>query len=92
MDESHLYILFEFDKYFLEDLDKNEYLAFDVSTNGGITWSERGRLRGNVDTENTWHTADIMVNNATNIQLRFRAKMSDSTEDANVDTVKVVGF
>lgn len=79
--------------WFIESsLDKNEYLAFDVSTNGGASWSEYGRLRANVDVENSWRPVTVTLNNVSNILLRFRAKMSDSAEDANVDDVRVVAF
>jgi hypothetical protein len=42
-----------FSWYIEGGLDTEEYLAFDVSTNGGITWTERDRFRGNVDPENS---------------------------------------
>ncbi len=71
-------------------LDTGEYLAFDVSTNGGTSWVEKARLKGNVDPEDTWHNVNIELNNINNLRIRFRAKMSDSSEDANVDMVKVI--
>ncbi len=77
--------------WFIESgLDLGEYLAFDVSTDGGTTWVEKARLRGNVDPENTWHNLTIDLTNISNLQIQFRGKMSDATEDANVDIVKVV--
>ena len=60
----------------------------------GSTWTEVARLDGNVDAENVWHQpyvqipADHLVDN---FQFRFRAKMSKSDEDANVDNVQLVG-
>lgn len=73
-------------------LDSGEYLAFDVSTDNGATWVEKGRLRGNNDQENTWHDASIIVNDTTELTLRFRATMSRRNEDANVDNVVVTAF
>lgn len=73
-------------------LDKGEYLACDVSTNGGGTWSEAARLRGNVDAENVWHSATLELPSApaATVRLRFRGKMSAVDEVANVDAVVVV--
>ncbi|UCG47482.1 MAG: hypothetical protein JSU94_18600, partial [Phycisphaerales bacterium] len=74
-------------------LDSGEYLAFDVSTNGGSSWVEKAILQGNVDTENTWHSASIDVTGISGgFQIRFRAKMSVSNEDANVDMVEVLAW
>ncbi|MBN1916272.1 MAG: hypothetical protein JW889_00055 [Verrucomicrobia bacterium] len=72
-------------------LDTGEYLAFDVSTNGGQSWTEKGILRGNVDTEDFWHNASIEVDvsSASTLTLRFRGKMNYSNEDAYVDVVEV---
>jgi hypothetical protein len=77
--------------WFIESgLDTGEYLAFDISTNGGSSWAEKGRLRGNVDTENIWHNVKIELTNISSLRLRFRGTMSSSEEDANLDIVKVV--
>ena len=73
-------------------LDSGEYIAFDVSTNGGSSWVEKARLRGNVSQENTWHNVTVTVNAINNLRLRFRGNMNQSDEDANVDNVKVVAF
>jgi serine protease len=72
-------------------LDGGEYVTFETSTDG-VNWVERARIRGNVDTENAWHSAETTLNNITNLRLRFRGKMSGSEEDANVDAVKVVAW
>ena len=76
--------------YIESGLDTGEYLAFDVSTDGGA-WTERARLRGNVDPENTWHNVSIDVA-ANNLRIRFRGKISSSREDAYVDMVKVIAW
>ncbi|MEW5907983.1 MAG: S8 family serine peptidase [Patescibacteria group bacterium] len=81
-----------FSWYIESSLDKGEYLAFDVSTDGGINWIEKARLIGNVDPENTWHNAAIELNNISNLKLRFRGKISGSNEDADVDMVKVIAW
>jgi serine protease len=80
-----------FNWYIERGVDRNEYLAFDVSTDGGLSWTEKARLRGNEDAENVWHSEriDLDVSGATGLQLRFRGRMSGSSEDANVDEVKV---
>ncbi|HUW68419.1 MAG TPA: S8 family serine peptidase [Candidatus Nanoarchaeia archaeon] len=78
-----------FSWYIEKGLDSGEYLAFDVSTDGGTTWVEEARLRGNVDTENVWHDEIIDLTGINNLRIQFRGTMSDSKEDANVDMVKV---
>jgi hypothetical protein len=75
--------------WFIEDgLDAGEYLAFDVSKNGGA-WTELARLRGNQDPENVWHSPSFTVASVSTLRLRYRGTMSVSTEDAFVDAVLV---
>ena len=78
-----------FDWLIEKGYDAGEYLALDVYDG---TWHELARLRGNVDTENVWHqeTIDVSPYLTDNFQIRFRAKVSDSREDANVDNVQIV--
>ena len=79
--------------WFIESsLDAGEYVAFDVSTNGGATWTQKKIVRGNVDSENTWHNVSIDLNGISQLKLRFRGKMSASSEDANIDNIKVIAF
>jgi hypothetical protein len=81
-----------FDWFIESGLDSGEYLALDFS-NDGSTWTEIERLSGNVDAENTWHNESIDVDPVyltAGYQLRFRAKMSGSREDANVDNVRLM--
>jgi serine protease len=79
--------------WFIENsLDTNEYVAFDISTDNGSSWTEKARIRGNIDQENSWTSASIEVTDVSQLRLRFRGKMSDSSEDANVDAVKVVAW
>lgn len=73
-------------------LDSGEYLAFDVSTDNGTTWTEKSRLRGNQDLENAWHNPSFELNGISNLKLRFKGKMSGSSEDANLDAVKVIAW
>ena len=73
-------------------LDTGEYLIFEVSTDGGTTWVEKSRLSGNVDPENVWHSPSFELSGLVNLRLRFKAKMSSSDEDANVDLVKVTAW
>ena len=80
--------------WFIESgLDTGEYLAFDVSADGG-PWDEKARLRGNVDAENRWHNVSINITgiNNNNLSIRFRGKMSSSREDAYIDVVKVIAW
>ncbi len=77
--------------WFIENtVDTGEYLAFDVSTNGGTTWTEYARLRGNIDAENTWHNKSFDVNGINSLMIRFRGRTSESNEHGNVDTVVIV--
>ena len=78
-----------FSWYIESSLDTGEYIAFDVSTDGGITWVEKARLRGNVDTEEVWHNVKVELTGIQSLILRFRGTMSDSTEDANIDSLSV---
>ena len=43
-----------FSWYIESGLDAGEYLAFDMSTDGGSSWTEKARVQGNVGAENTW--------------------------------------
>jgi hypothetical protein len=42
-----------------------------------------------VDTESTWHDVRIDLPGVDRLMLRFRGKMSGSSEDANIDNVFV---
>ncbi len=78
-----------FSWYIESGLDSGEYLGFDVSTDGGQTWTEKARLKGNVDQESTWQDVRIDLPGVDRLMLRFRGKMSGSSEDANIDSVFV---
>lgn len=78
-----------FSWYIERGVDKGEYLAFDISIDGGSNWIEKARLRGNVDPEDIWHTVNLDLTGISSLKIRFRGKMSSSNEDANVDMVKV---
>ncbi len=79
-----------FNWYIESRLDSGEYLAFDVSTNGGSNWAQHATVMGNADAENTWHPVQIDLSGISSLRLRFRARISSSREDANVDEVSVV--
>ena len=83
-----------FDWFIESRLDSGEYLAFDVSTDGGEQWAQRAILQGNVDPENVWHNESIDVTNISsgNLRIRFRGRMSRSNEDADVDNVTVTAW
>lgn len=78
-----------FDWLIESTLDAGEYVAVDVSADGG-NWVEQARIRGNVDQENVWHSVAFQVPAVSTMQVRFRGFMSSSNEDANVDNVKIV--
>jgi hypothetical protein len=86
--------LVTFSWYIESGLDSGEYLACDVSTDGGSTWVERARIRGNVNPENQWHAVSTAVNLSAggDLTLRFRGSMSLYNEDANVDAVTVTAW
>ena len=66
------------------------YLALDLCI--GTAWDEAARLKGNVDPENVWHdeVTDLSDYLMGDFKLRFRGKMSLSSEDANVDVVRIM--
>ena len=72
--------------------DRGEYIALDVFN--GATWTQITSLRGNVDTENVWHheTIDLTGYINSNFKIRFRARVSSSSEDGNVDNVKIISY
>jgi hypothetical protein len=78
--------------YIERGLDGGEYLAFDVSTNGGSSWTEMATLNGNVDPEDAWHNESIYVDvsGTSTLNIRFRGTMSRFNEDAYVDMVEVI--
>ena len=72
--------------------DSGEYMAFDVSSNGGASWTNSVlQLNGNSDPENQWRseTVDLTPFASSDVLVRFRAQVSRSNEDANVDNVKI---
>jgi hypothetical protein len=85
----------KFDWFIASSLDSGEYLAFDVSINGGGTWTEMARLSGSSSaspTENLWHGAQIGLTGlvaSDRLRLRFRGSMSAGDEDAQVDNLSV---
>lgn len=74
-------------------LDTGEYLAFDLSTDGGASWQEQARLRGNQDREDRWFSEELELNVPSGeVRLRFRATMSRGNEDAYVDNIVVEAY
>ncbi len=73
-------------------VDAGEYIAFDVSTDNGQTWTERARLRGDVDAEDVWHNLRVDVTGISQLRLRFRGSMNFGSEDAHVDDVRVTAW
>jgi len=81
-----------FSWYIESGFDTGEYISFETSTNNGSTWTERARIKGNVDTENRWKNEEFTLTNISSLRLRFRGTVSDSDEDGNLDNVKVIGY
>lgn len=82
-----------FDWLIESGFDAGEFLSLDISTNGGATWiQDVRRLNGDVSTEDVWHheSVDLSSYASSNLKIRFRSSVSSSTEDANVDNVKIV--
>ena len=81
-----------FSWYIESRLDTDEYIAFDVSTDGGTTWINADSLEGNMDTEDVWHHEEYQLANITALQIRYRGDMNRSNEDADVDNIVVTAF
>lgn len=80
-----------FDWLIESSFDTGEYLAVDVSSDGGDSWETLSQLSGNVDSENVWHASDIDIPTLSNdVRVRFRGSANRSNEDANVDNVRIV--
>ena len=71
--------------------DSGEYIALDVSDDGGVNWHEIRVLHGNVNIEDVWHyeIVDLSPYTVSNFKIRFRSKVSKSNEDGNVDNVRI---
>ena len=83
-----------FDWLIESGFDSGEYIALDVSSDGGATWTNSVRqLNGNSDPENQWQSesVDLTPYTSSNVLIRFRAQVSLSSEDANIDNVKITG-
>ncbi len=79
--------------WFIErGFDRGEYLAADVSFDGGVTWQEVARVRGDEDRENVWHTVAVSFASAPTFRVRFRGTASRASEDGYVDDVVVAVY
>jgi hypothetical protein len=80
-----------FDWLIERGLDSGEYLCLDLYDG---EWHEYDCLDGNVDPENVWHRGAIDLSSylVSDFNVRFRAKMSNSLEDANVDNVIITSI
>ena len=77
--------------WFIETaLGSGEYVACDLWN--GASWTKVAELKGNVGPENSWQSQTISLNSylRSDFKLRFRGRMSATTEHANVDVVKIV--
>lgn len=83
-----------FDWLIESGFDSGEYLALDISSDGGTSWNTSVlQLDGNIDPENQWQseTVDLTPYASSNLVVQFRSKVSRSNEDANVDNVRITG-
>ena len=83
-----------FDWLIESGFDSGEYLSLDISTDGGASWqNDVRRLSGNVDSEDVWHSEsiDLLPYASSDVLVRYRSSVSGSSEDANVDNVRIVG-
>jgi len=79
--------------------DNGEYINLDISADGGTSWTEtdysidgKSRTSSGPD-ENKWIpvSVDLTEGDMTdNFKIRFRAKVSSSIEDGNVDNVTII--
>ncbi|MCP4782851.1 MAG: tandem-95 repeat protein, partial [Fuerstiella sp.] len=79
-----------FSWYIESGFDSGEYIALDLFD--GTNWNEADSLNGNVDQENVWHNETITIDGSylvDDFQLRFRSKVSRSSEDGFVDNVQI---
>ncbi|MCP4190662.1 MAG: hypothetical protein GY768_08535, partial [Planctomycetaceae bacterium] len=89
-------VLLTFDWFIERGFDRREFLALDLSTDGGTTWTQDRQLSGgpgrSVD-EGFWHneSIDLVVAGyeSTDLKIRFRCQASSIYEDANVDNVRI---
>ena len=80
-----------FSWYIENGFDSGEYVKLDFFN--GVDWNEILSLDGNVDQENTWHHELVQLDAQYlhgGFQFRYRAKVSDSREDANLDNVQLL--
>jgi len=67
-------------------LETGEYVSVQASGNGGVTWSELGRISGPAnDTQFTTQTYNMTAYRGRNTAVRFVASMSGQFGDDNVD-------
>ena len=83
-----------FDWLIERGFDRGEYVALDISSDGGASWTSSVlQLDGNSDPENQWfsETVDLTPFASDSVLIRFRSYVSRSSEDANVDNVRITG-
>ncbi len=85
----------KFDWYLDSHLSPDENLAFDLSINGGTTWTEMAKMTGSPRinlTNNYWHKAQFELTDLVardNLRLRFRGTLSGSIGAAYLDNISV---
>jgi PKD repeat protein len=80
-----------FDWFIEGNWDRGESIVLDVFSSGG--WYDEIRaLEGNTPAEGVWHseTVDLSAYLGSDFKIRFRATVSQSREDGNVDNVRIV--
>lgn len=75
--------------YIDRNMAKGEYIALDVSTDSGLTWTEKLRLKGNVDQEDKWSNKYVRLLNIDKIKIRFRGTANSLKDKGYIDAIKI---
>ncbi len=84
----------QFWRYIDRSIDRNEFLAVDVSGNGGASWQTLATWTDGSGDDSTWHRETIAVPGnvrTSNFLVRFRSLQSFSTEEVEIDDVLLTG-
>ncbi len=78
--------------WFIEsNFEPGDYVAFEVSTDGGATWTEKARLEGDAAEEDIWLDDMVSLKDVQQLQIRLRATISSIGKDAYVDNIAITG-
>jgi len=82
-------VTIEFNWFIDDNFDRGEYLAFDISTDGSLTWTEYAKLTDGEQNGDQWRSESVTITDTSSITIRFRGTMSSSIEDGYVDGVTI---